>query len=88
LWINFAAWQALLIKVNELLTADDLGVTCMTSFKQNSISHPSIKFKKCLTAVGSFCAGMKNEHLSSVEKKVTELLTAEDLVAACITSSK
>jgi len=31
---------------------------------------------------------MRNEHLSSVEKKVTELLAAEDLAAACITSFK
>ncbi len=28
------------------------------------------------------------EHLSSVKKKVTELLIAEDLVAACMTSFK
>jgi len=31
---------------------------------------------------------MKNEHLSSVEKKVTELLAAKDLIAACMTSFK
>jgi len=31
---------------------------------------------------------MRNEHLSSVEKKVTELLAAEDLAATCMTSSK
>ncbi len=46
------------------------------------------KIQKCLTAVGIFCGGMKNEHLSSVEKKVTELPTAEDLAATCMTSSK
>ncbi len=127
-------------KVTELLAAEDLAATCVTSFKQNMISHHSIKFKsawqlsgfllrdeertsliyrekshriacswrpgcnlynlirhhesslnriqKCLTAVGIFCWGMKNEHLSSVEKKVTELLAAKDLAATCITSSK
>ena len=75
-------------KANELLTADDLGVTCMTSFKQNMISHPSIKFKRCLTAVGTFCGRMKNEHLSSVQKKATELLTADDLVVTCKSSLK
>jgi len=31
---------------------------------------------------------MKNEHLSSVEKKVTELLAAEDLAATCMTLFK
>jgi len=31
---------------------------------------------------------MKNDHLSSVEKKVTELLAAKDLVVTCNTSFK
>jgi len=46
------------------------------------------KFKKGWTAVGIFCGGMRNEHLSSVEKKVTELLAAKDLAATCMTSFK
>ncbi len=75
-------------KVTELLTADDLVVTCITSFKQNIISHQAIEFRKCLTAVGVFCGWMKNEHLSSVQKKATELLTADDLVVTCKSSLK
>jgi len=47
-----------------------------TKHDQSSIN----KIQKCLTAVGVFCGGMKNEHLSSIEKKLTELLAAEDLV--------
>jgi len=80
-------WQLGRHLVSQLLTAEDLVVTCERSFKQNMISHHSIN-KKCLTAVGVVCEGMKNEHLSSVEKKVTELLAAKDLAATCITSFK
>jgi len=46
------------------------------------------KMQKCLTPVGKLCEGMKNEHLSSVEKKVTELLAAKDLAATCMTLFK
>jgi len=31
---------------------------------------------------------MKNEHLSFVQKKVTELLTADDLIVTCKSSLK
>jgi len=73
-------------KVHKWLAAEVLVVTCKSSFKQNQSSLN--EFKKCLTAVGIFCGGMKNEHLSSVEKKVNKWLAAKDLAATCITSSK
>ena len=41
-------------KVTELLTAEDLVVTCKGSFKQNMISHLSIKCKKVLDSCRGF----------------------------------
>ena len=55
-----------------------------TEHDQSSLN----KLKKGETAVGIFCGGMKNEHLSSVEKKINELLTADDLVVTCESSFK
>ena len=90
-------WQLGKHLVSQLLTAEDLVVTCERSFKQNNLCnliqmrhHQSSvnKTQKCLTAVGIFGEGMRNKHLSSVEKKVTELLAAKDLAASCITSFK
>ena len=60
-------------KVTELLATEDLVVTCITSFKQNMISQHSINVK-VLDSCRGFCGGMKNEHLSSVEKKSTNCL--------------
>ncbi len=60
----------------------------MRSSKWDIISHQAIEFKSAWQLSGFFCARMKNEYLSSVEEKITELLTADDLAAACITSTK
>ena len=68
-------------KVTELLTAEDLVVTCKGSFKQNMITHLSIKCKKVLDSCrGFFVEGwrMNTSHLS--RKKSPNWLAAKDLV--------
>ena len=64
-------------RVTELLTAERPG--CNLYHLIQTGHDQSVNYKKCLTAVGISCKGMRNE-LSSVEKKVTELLAAEHLV--------
>jgi hypothetical protein len=59
----------------------------MTLFKQNMISHHSMN-SKVLDSCRDLLWRAEGQTLSSVEKKVTELLTAKDLAASCITSFK
>jgi YesN/AraC family two-component response regulator len=75
--------------ITNLLTTEDLIAACMSSFKQNMISKQSRPFRKSrLDSARHFFVKKRNAHPSYVEENVTESLTAEDLVAACMSAMK
>ena len=64
------------------------GCSLYDLIQTNIVSRQFNNLQKCLTVIGIFCGGMKNKHLSSVEKKSPNCLQLKDLATTCMSPFK